>query len=481
MRTGALLLAFIAACGSVKKEADAGDDVDSGSGIDASSGISVTLGPADPDTTVNLTATASGFEAGTHVFVWYQNDIRRDDLAGAVVLASETTKHDTWRVEIELSTGGSPLAVSNDVVVINSDPGAPTLRIDPEPPAIGQPLQCVLVSGGSDPDGDTLSYIASWTHDDVAYDTPQTTTITGDTVPGVDVLPGQAWTCTMTASDGDGGTAIAMAGPVNTPTCVTGGSVTYNANGTGRTGSIQTFTVPTGVCSITIDAYGAQGGSTDGGRGARMRGTFAVSGGQSLRIVVGQQPIQNTALCDSGGGGGGSFVWDNASSSTPMIVAGGGGGGNTNWSDTTCRRGFDAGVGQNGGQGNGATSAQGGTGGNGGFGNAPSGTGSGGAGWLTKGQDSTYTVGAKGGETKFSFLGGSGPTTTFNPGGDGGYGGGGSAVCGCGGGGGYSGGGAGEGSSCRAGGGGGGSFNAGTNQLNQAGARTGNGTVIISW
>ncbi|HEX2898386.1 MAG TPA: hypothetical protein VHS96_01580, partial [Bacteroidia bacterium] len=246
-------------------------------------------------------------------------------------------------------------------------------------------------------------------------------------------------------------------------------------------GNIQNFTVPVGVTSIVIDAKGAQGGNTNGGRGAQMVGTFAVTPGEVLGIVVGQQGIVNNCGGGgaSGGGGGGTFVWRLSSTAQPMIAAGAGGGGNTNWTGG-CIAGIDAVTTPDGTQGNGPTSALGGTGGNGGFGNAPSGTGSGGAGWLTAGQNSTYGAGCTGGAPPFSFIGGSG-ASVFGPGGEGGFGGGGGAVCGCGGGGGYSGGGGGEGSSCRAGGGGGGSYNAGTNQTNTAGVQFGNGMVTITW
>lgn len=75
---------------------------------------------------------------------------------------------------------------------------------------------------------------------------------------------------------------------------------------------IQRWTVPQGVCSITIDAYGAEGGSVGSilsGKGAQMRGTFAVQGGTVLNIVVGQQGIsQPNNNCNGGsGGGGGSY------------------------------------------------------------------------------------------------------------------------------------------------------------------------------
>lgn len=261
-------------------------------------------------------------------------------------------------------------------------------------------------------------------------------------------------------------------------------TVTFNANGIGRNGTVQQFVVPPCVNSVDIDVYGAQGGNSNGGLGSRIKGTFSVTSGDTLYIAVGQQGTVNTCggVGASSGGGGGSFVWkSNGPSRTLLAAAGGGGGGNTNWAGG-CIAGINAVVTADGTQGNGPTSAMGGTAGAGGFGNAPSGTGSGGAGWLSAGQNSTYGTGCTGGLSWPLFTGGSGSTSFGSPGeGDGGFGGGGGAVCGNGAGGGYSGGGGGEGSSCRAGGGGGGSFNGGTNQTNTPGIRTGNGQVIVSY
>jgi hypothetical protein len=259
--------------------------------------------------------------------------------------------------------------------------------------------------------------------------------------------------------------------------------ITFNATGVGKNGTIQQYVVPPCVTQLIIDAYGAQGGNTNGGLGARIKGTVNVSFGDTVYIVVGQQGTVNGCGGSdaSSGGGGGSFIWKNSGPNrTLLLVAGGGGGGNTNWGGT-CVVGIEASTGTSGTQGNGITSALGGTGGNGGFGNAPSGTGSGGAGWLTNGQNSTYGTGCTGGLTYPFFTGGNGSNNFGITGqGDGGFGGGGGAVCGNGGGGGYSGGGGGEGSICRAGGGGGGSYNSGINQVNQAAAQTGNGNVTIT-
>lgn len=248
------------------------------------------------------------------------------------------------------------------------------------------------------------------------------------------------------------------------------------------TGVVDSFTVPSCASVVTIEAWGAQGGTTNGGKGARVRGDFSLAPGEQLGVAVGLQGTVNAcgsaAGTASGGGGGGSFVWRVADMALPLIAAGGGGGGNLNWNGA-CIMGLDGVVGTDGTAGNG-NHALGGVNGNGGAGNAPSGTGAGGGGWLTAGQNSTYDDKCKGGSPPPTFLGGAG-SPQFGPGGNGGFGGGGGAVCGCGGGGGYSGGGGGEGSSCRAGGGGGGSYNAGTNQSSAPGVQLGNGRVVISW
>ena len=94
-------------------------------------------------------------------------------------------------------------------------------------------------------------------------------------------------------------------------------------------GSIDTFTVPSGITTINIEAWGAQGGyalnsSYSGGYGARMKGDFTVTPGSNLKILVGQQGGSTSTYCS--GGGGGSFVWVDGQA-TPLIVAGGGGGG----------------------------------------------------------------------------------------------------------------------------------------------------------
>ena len=71
-------------------------------------------------------------------------------------------------------------------------------------------------------------------------------------------------------------------------------------------GSDQSYTVPSGVTSVTISMWGAGGGPGQaggfGGGGAYVNGTLAVTAGMSLRIIVGQG---GSVGATSGYGGGG--------------------------------------------------------------------------------------------------------------------------------------------------------------------------------
>lgn len=249
------------------------------------------------------------------------------------------------------------------------------------------------------------------------------------------------------------------------------------------TGTVQTFTVPPGVTGIHIDASGAQGGGSfggAGGKGARMTGDFSVTPGQVLSIVVGQQGLLQVGgnVQNSSGGGGGSFVYLDGTTAT-LLVAAGGGGGKCNYSSSGPLHEGANGQVTTSGQASSDGGAAGGTDGNGGaaglFNSSP--CSGGGTGWLTSGGGpyggsgySSWTGG-----TGFSGGGGGG---AGGVGGYGGGGGGGNHYGGGGGGGGYSGGGGGTDPTH---GGGGGSYSSGVNQDNEAGYKTGDGQVIITW
>ena len=138
-----------------------------------------------------------------------------------------------------------------------------------------------------------------------------------------------------------GGTAGAGPTPPACPPAVISGStatVTCSYNGTtGADGTAQTFTVPSGVTSITIDAFGAQGGGPagggGGGNGGEARATFSVIPGALLTVIAagqgGDGPLTPYATPGAGGFGGGGGGGANYDGNFP----GGGGGGASSMSD----------------------------------------------------------------------------------------------------------------------------------------------------
>lgn len=224
------------------------------------------------------------------------------------------------------------------------------------------------------------------------------------------------------------------------------------------TGEAQTFTIPQGVTSITIDAWGAQGwsGSSPGGSGGFTNGTLAVTPGETLIVYVGGQgavanidhvPMgggfngggngQTNAfggLGSVGGGGGASDVRQGGNTLLHRVLVAGGGGGSTN---NGCSGGAGGGlVGGNGGNQNGAYPL--GTGGSQSAGGSVGGS-------LGEGGDATPDM------------------TPWNGGGGGGYYGGGV-------------------STAHAAGGGGSSYDGGlTNSRMKQGVKTGNGLVVFTY
>ena len=258
------------------------------------------------------------------------------------------------------------------------------------------------------------------------------------------------------------------------------------------TGGIQYWTVPrTG--SYTITAAGGQGGTSTSPTlrptigGAVITGTFSLTAGEIIRILVGQSGAAANNFYGSGGGG--SFVirtpYDNTGSI--LAIAGGGAGinyrtGNPTYLTTAPGQagnapGNIAGTEASNGGGGGASLTNGRNAANG-ENQLSGGWGGGGGGFVGNGGYSgTAPGGVTGPQGGFSWTngggGGAGNGTS-----DGGFGGGGGAGSGAGaGGGGYNGGSAGDSASF---GGGGGSFNSGTSQTNTAGANVGQGYVTIT-
>jgi len=108
------------------------------------------------------------------------------------------------------------------------------------------------------------------------------------------------------------------------------------------TGAVQTWTVPAGITSVSVDMSGAEGGAAVsnpsqnlGGKGGRVQTTLSVTPGQLLYIYVGEKPSATTGGWNgggnggssSGGGGGGSDIRIGGQGYSDRILSAGAGGG----------------------------------------------------------------------------------------------------------------------------------------------------------
>lgn len=272
---------------------------------------------------------------------------------------------------------------------------------------------------------------------------------------------------------------------ITSPTTLKQGDVLkVNRTGSGRTGTILSFTVPYSGY-YQIKAVGARSGMPASrgtfGRGASMRGDFLLKKGEVLQLLVGQMGGSSSYA----GGGGGTFVAKGSSytNASPLIVAGGGGA-SGEASPFFTQSLSDASISNNGNNGTGDSKGLGQTSdytaSKPGTGYCP---GAGGGGFYIAGGNTGSTT-ATGGR---SFReGGAGGLDTSGTGGTqytGGFGGGGGGYDAGGGGGGYRGGGGGGNASSTSdgSGGGGGSYNAGSNQVNSTGLGTGDGYIEINY
>ena len=383
---------------------------------------------------------------------------------------------------------GCSNADTNTITVINCSPGTPvsTFGFSPSP---GNTVSPVVFTPNA---SSGVSY--AWTF------TGGNPSTSSQSNPSISYANAGTYAVSLTTTQLSTGCNSTSTQNITITSCLTGGSASFSFSG-----GIQTWTVPAGVCQITVNASGAGGGggTSTGGSGGRITATIPVIAGTQYRVIVGGA---GGAASGRAGGGGGGFSGLLTTSNAHVVTAGGGGG-------APGTEGCTIGNGGNGGGGTGGS----GPCGNGGLGGVNGSNPAGGAGGTGNfpglagdvngggnGGSTTGDGGTGGGGGGFGVSGGVSQTgsCTFTSGG-GGYGGGGSGgTGGCGstqerlsggggGGGGYTGGGGGNTNigcgSCGGGSGGGGSNYAiptatNVNSQQGAGASSGaNGTVTITW
>jgi large repetitive protein len=169
-----------------------------------------------PTTNTMLTATVStSDDDGDGVgltYRWYVNDVEVTAVTGNTLDGSlYFSKSQGIRLDLipNDTLDDGPLYTSTSIGVVNSPPGSPTVQINPNPADAGvDDLICTVTAPAVDPDGDSVTYIGSWTRNGNSYGGATTTTWSNDTIDGSGTAGGDVYACTMTAWDSEaGGTA----------------------------------------------------------------------------------------------------------------------------------------------------------------------------------------------------------------------------------------------------------------------------------
>ena len=155
------------------------------------------------DLTVAIVADSTDVDGDpiTYSYAWSVDGVASSASTSATLPSAETTKGQTWSVEVTPNDGYSDGPAGSDGVTIgNTAPSITSVTISPANPAVTDALTCSY-SGYSDADGDIDASTYSWTIGGTEVSTASTLSsgyLTGDEV-----------TCTVTAFDGtDSGTAL---------------------------------------------------------------------------------------------------------------------------------------------------------------------------------------------------------------------------------------------------------------------------------
>ena len=185
---------------------------------------SVTLGPTGARTNDTVTATVITSDPDGDVvsasYNWYVNGV----LVAALPALNGVVyfdKNDVVKVEVAPFDGedDGDSMTSATMVIENTPPTSPTADVSPIDPLTGaEDILCTLTGLASDEDGDSLTYSIAWTRDDVSHIDTTTTTMDGDGVAASNLRAYEAWTCHLSANDGDEsgipGTAVALVQPI---------------------------------------------------------------------------------------------------------------------------------------------------------------------------------------------------------------------------------------------------------------------------
>jgi len=121
----------------------------------------------------------------------------------AALPAGAARRGERWRFTLS-APGGGPVATSPELVVADTAPGAPEVRLEPAQPVRGGTVRAVVTRPATDADGDAVTYRTEWLLDGLE------TGVTGETFPGDRLRRGLLVTARVIASDGELDSAPAL-------------------------------------------------------------------------------------------------------------------------------------------------------------------------------------------------------------------------------------------------------------------------------
>jgi len=172
---------------------------------------SVSISPELPTTVDDLEALASALDGPDmtdeqgFVYRWFR-DGEPTELTGSVLAAQETSKSESWSVEVRASGPGreGPPARSEPVDILNTPPGDFTLAMVPTLPRAGWvDLVCTVAVAPVDPDEEGFDYKMVWSKNSASFSETSTSQWPGDTISAAHLSEGDTWRCTAQAFDGD--------------------------------------------------------------------------------------------------------------------------------------------------------------------------------------------------------------------------------------------------------------------------------------
>ncbi len=183
--------------------------------------LQVTISPKAPATTDDLVAEITGAftdadgDEVSYGFTWYRDGVAQPQLTDLTVPASETTKHQEWKLFVQPTDGRLEGPPSEAVVTILNTPPSAELTLAPEIPLTTEDVTATI--NGTDPDGDDITFSYTWTLNGTA------TGYQDATLPASATERGDIWTLTVTPNDGeaDGEPALASVSIENTAPQIT--------------------------------------------------------------------------------------------------------------------------------------------------------------------------------------------------------------------------------------------------------------------